>query len=94
MKMLNQPSEPRSGGSRIKIVSRKDWKVYGMSGVLRRADGGLVNIQGGSDTLGVCAVILDCVVYNDRMCLLFNEQRIRCQMIVSHLLNEKEKASC
>ena len=92
--MLNLPSEPKNGGSRIKIVSRKDWRVYGMSGVLSRADGGLVNIQGGSDTPGFCAVVLDCVCYNDRVCLLFNEQRIRCQMIVSHLLNEKEKAAC
>lgn len=42
--MLNLPSERRNGGSRIKIVSRKDWRIYGMFGVLLRADGGLVNI--------------------------------------------------
>ena len=68
--MLNLPSEPRNGGSRIKIVSRKDWKVYGIFGVLLRADGVLVNVQGGSDTPGVSAVMLDCVVCDCRVCLL------------------------
>ena len=68
--MLNLPLEPRNGGSRIKIVSRKDWKVHGMFGVLLQTDGGLVIIQGGSDTPGVCAVILDCVVCDCRVCLL------------------------
>lgn len=68
--MLNLLSEPKSGGSRIKIVSRTDWKVYGMFGVLLQADGGLVNIQGGSDTPGVCAVILEWVFCDCRVCLL------------------------
>ena len=52
MKMLNLPSEPRNGGSRTKIVSRKDWKFSSMFGVLIQAGGGLVYIQGGSDTPG------------------------------------------
>ena len=64
MKILNLLLEPRNGGSRIKIVSRKDWKVYGMFGVLLRANGGLVNFQGGSDTPGVGAVIKDRVVHD------------------------------
>ncbi len=68
--MLNLPSEPRNGGSRIKIVSRKDWKVCDMFGVLLRADGGLVNLHGASDTPDVCAVILDCVVCDFRVFLL------------------------
>ena len=67
MKMLNLLSGLRNGGSKIKIVSRKGWKVYGMFGVLPQADGGLVNIQGGSDTPGVCAVILDCVFCDCRV---------------------------
>ena len=39
-----------------------------MFGVLLRADGGLVNFQGGSDTPGVCAVIWDRVVHDYRVC--------------------------
>lgn len=55
--MQNLPSEPRNGGSRTKIVSSKVWKFSDIFGVLLRADGGLVNIQGGSDTPGVRVVI-------------------------------------
>ena len=68
--MQNLPSEQRNGGSRIKIVSRKDWSFSGIFGVLLRADGGLVNIQGGSDTPGVRVVMLDCVVCDFRVCVL------------------------
>ena len=68
--MQNRRLEPRNGGSRIKIVSRKDWKFSGIFGVLLRADGGLVNIQGGSDTPGVRVVILDCAVCDFRVCVL------------------------
>ena len=68
--MLNLPSEPRNGGSRTKIVSRNDWKFSGMFGVLIQAGGGLVYIQGGSDTPGVYLMLLDCVVGNFGVCVL------------------------
>lgn len=68
--MLNLRSEPRNGGSRIKIVSKKDWKFSAMSGVLLRGGGGLVYIQGESDTPGVYVTILDCVVCDFGVCVL------------------------
>ena len=69
MKTLNLPSEPRNGGSRIKIVSQKDWKCFAMSDALLRAGGGFLYIQGGLDTPGVY-VILDCVVCEFGVCVL------------------------
>lgn len=67
--MLNLRSEPRNGGSRTKIDSKKDWKFFAMSGVLLRVGGGLLYIQGGLDTPGVY-VILDCVVCDFGVCVL------------------------
>ena len=63
-----------------------------MFGALYWADGGLVNLQGGSDTPGVCAVILICVVVILET-FFVNEACIRSRMIFSHLPSENQKAA-